>query len=208
MSNREDRATDIAHGTSTAYVKRRCRCPDCRAWQSDRLARQRSKRPLTANAATKNPESPAPARQSRRGESPGGRRAIPHVDGAAGLASLMNGLAQAFATMSETRASDRPAQLSARRIAPNRRPRTRSPVGKGDGYPDTLSGGAVLYVVATQHSGPCHHDLVLPVDVMPPAEALCPRCGPVEVVGGSQLATAPPSALPARLVRLEGDRGH
>lgn len=34
------------HGTRSMYQKHRCRCVECRAWQSARLARQRNRAPV------------------------------------------------------------------------------------------------------------------------------------------------------------------
>jgi hypothetical protein len=147
MSNPQ---TGIRHGTSTAYVKRRCRCPECRAWQSERLARQRSRPIRRAPEAALTRDRP-PQRSSVAAGSPAIRAA-----------------------------ASRPGATSE----------------------DPLKGG-VLYVSTSQHSGPCHHDLALPADAVPPLEVICPEHGLVTVLGGSQLPASrlEPWVVPAQLAQ-------
>jgi hypothetical protein len=69
--------------------------------------------------------------------------------------------------------------------------------GRKDTRPDLVAGG-VLHVSTSQHSGPCRRDLALPVDAMPPLEAVCPAHGLVTVWGGVKL---PAARLPSWAVR-------
>lgn len=43
---RQDNMSEIEHGTTNGYVRRKCRCAECRAWNRDRIRRTRGYYPI------------------------------------------------------------------------------------------------------------------------------------------------------------------